>query len=197
MARTGPSSSARSFLARFRRSVAIPPTLAALVPSDGPLLGAVPLDADGSRWAAATARYLTVVGADGVELHRGWHEVERGRWDAEAATFTLTWTDAARAPLELVVPAAVVSGEGSQPVDVARFARALRQGVESALVHSATDTLPGGRRVTVSVRRDARWGLYTASSLPDDVAAGLDAADQAALADLNHRVRDGVGLPTN
>ena len=82
-------------------------------------------------------------------------------------------------------------------VDVAPFARALRQGVESALVHAVTGQLPGGRRVTVSVRRDADGRLYTTSNLPARAAGDLGRADADALADLNRRVRDGVGLPTN
>ncbi|WP_234415852.1 MULTISPECIES: hypothetical protein [unclassified Actinomyces] len=183
-------------VARLRRRAAIPPVLAAMVPDDGPLLGAVPLVEDDSRWAAATANYLTVVGHGGVELRRGWHEVERGRWDAQAATFTLTWTDATRRPLVLTVPEAVSRGEKAVAVDVAPFARALRQGVESALVHAVTGQLPAGRRVTVSVRRDSDGRLYTASDLSTDDAAALDEADGAALEELIRRARDGVGLPT-
>ncbi|SDN55513.1 hypothetical protein SAMN05216355_106107 [Actinomyces ruminicola] len=181
---------------RLRRRAALPPALAALVPADGRLLGAVPLTDDDSRWAVATAHYLTVVGPDGVELHRGWHEVEHGRWDADATTFTLTWTDDSR-PLLLVVPAALSRGERSVGVDVAPFARALRQGVESALVHSVTGQLPSGQRVTVSVRRDVDGRLYTTSNLPARAAGDLERADADALADLHRRVRDGVGLPTN
>lgn len=181
---------------RLRRRVVLPPALAAVVPDDGPLLGAVPLTDDASRWAVATVRYLTVVGPGGVELHRGWHEVEHGRWDAETASFTLTWTDERQSPLELVVPEAVSQGESDMPVDVVPFARALRQGVESALVHSVTGQLPSGRRVTVSVRRDVDGGLYTTSNLPSQAAEGLDLADREALEDLHRRARDGVGLPT-
>lgn len=178
-----------------RRRATLPSALAALVPDDGALLGAVPLADDDSRWAVATVHHLTVVGPGGVELHRGWHEVEHGRWDAETASFTLTWTDT-RQPLVLVVPEAVSRGERSVPVDIAPFARALRQGVESALVHSVTGQLPGGPRVTVSVRRDVDGRLYTTSNLPPRADGGLEAADRAALENLFRRARDGVGLPT-
>ncbi|PHP52173.1 hypothetical protein BW737_011570 [Actinomyces ruminis] len=180
----------------MRRPVVLPSALAALVPDDGPLLGAVPLADDDSRWAVATVRFLTVVGPGGVELHRGWHEVEHGRWNAETATFILSWTDESQPPLELVVTETVSRGERDMTVDVAPFARALRQGVESALVHAVTDVLPGGRRVTVSVRRDVDGRLYTTSNLPARVNSRLEAADRAALEALFRRVRDGVGLPT-
>ncbi|MDO4242597.1 MAG: hypothetical protein Q4C85_02345 [Actinomyces sp.] len=173
-----------------RRPARLPAGLTAHLRPGAALLGAVPLAPDGRRWAAATARGLEVLGEDGSELSRPWHEVARGAWDAGALTFTITWIDAAP-ELLLRVTTVVEGGE----VDVAPFARALRERVESALVHSASDTLPSGLRVTVSARRDEDGGLYTVCTpAPPD---GLDEADRAALVVLERRVRDGVGLPTS
>ncbi|WP_147680362.1 hypothetical protein [Actinomyces ruminicola] len=180
---------------RLRRRAVLPAELAASVPADGRVLGAVPLADGDSRWAVATARFLTVLGPDGVEVRRGWHEVEHGRWDADSATFTLSWTDDSK-PLLLKVPAQIDQGERSVPVDTAPFARALRQGVESALVHTVSGQLPSGRRVTVSVRRDADGRLYTTSNLTAGVAGGAAPGEQEALEELFRRARDGVGLPT-
>ncbi|WP_128683365.1 hypothetical protein [Actinomyces qiguomingii] len=194
--KASPQSAAPSgIVARLRRRATLPPELSALVSADGRVLGAVPLSDDASRWAVATTRFLTVVGRDGVEVRKGWHEVERGRWDSEVSTFTLNWTDDS-GPLLLVVPAEISQGEVTVRVDVAPFARALRQGVESALVHSVTGTLPDGKQVTVSVRRDPEGELYLASDLPAHALAGLDARGRAVLAELRRRARDGVGLPT-
>ncbi|WP_308807180.1 hypothetical protein [Actinomyces sp. 594] len=179
-----------------RRRACLPPSLASLVPADGRVLGSVPLADDGSRWAVATPRFLTLLGPEGVQVHRGWHEVEHGRWDADSSTFTLSWCDDSP-PLVLVVPAQIKQGEGTASVDVAPFARALRQRVESALVYSVTGKLPSGLQATVSVRRDSGGRLYTASNLPPSRAERLDDGDRAALEELLRRARDGVGLPTD
>lgn len=172
------------------RAARLPEGQAAHLAAGDLVLGAVPLVPDGRCWAVATGRHLVVVGPDSVISRRPWREVTRGAWDAEDYTFTLRWTDGAP---ELVVE--VLRRLDGRAVDVAPFARALRQGVESALVHSATDTLPSGLRVTVSVRRDDDGELYTVTTpAPGD---DLDEADRTALQNLERRVRDGVGLPTS
>lgn len=170
--------------------VRLPDALAAHLSPVDRGLGTVPLVPDGERWAVATTGHLLVVGPDAVELRRPWHEVARGSWDAETYTFSLSWTDSA--PAQVLE---VARRLGGRAVDVAPFARALRQRVESALVHAVSDTLPSGVRVTVSVRRDDAGALYTMTT----PASGreLDDADRAALRALERRVHDAVGLPTS
>ena len=54
-----------------------------------PALGAVPLDAEGSTWAVATASSLVVFnGRSRPETHP-WDEVEQGSWDGQDRVFTL------------------------------------------------------------------------------------------------------------
>lgn len=173
-----------------RRPARLPSGLAAHLRPGTAVLGVVPLAPDGGRWAVASVSGLEVVGDDGVELARPWHEVARAVWDADSLSFTVTWIDA---DPELVLE--VTTSVAGAQVDIAPFARSLRERVESALVHSASDTLPSGRRVTVSARRDGDGGLYTVCTPP--LPTELDGADRAALVALERRVRDGVGLPTS
>ena len=149
-----------------------------------PALGAVPLDAEGSAWAVATASALVVfTGSRRPEIHP-WDEVEQGSWDGQERVFTLRWTQQDRGDLVLKVPAA----------DVAPFAKALRQRVEAAIIHSAVAALPNGATATASVRRGSDGELYSVTrpliSQVDEV------VDRRALQELENRVREGVGLPT-
>ena len=91
-------------------------------------------------------------GAAGLS-YSAWDEVERGTWDAEEHAFTLRWTQQDRDDLVLKVPAGVRNGDAYASADAAAFAKALRQRVEAAIVHSAVTTLPSGATATASVRR--------------------------------------------
>lgn len=172
-------------------------------------LGCVPLAEDGSSWAVATAHQLVILSqapddqapddaarassrSDPRVRRYPWDEVEHGSWDAERRAFTLRWTDASRPDLVLSVPAGMRSGEGYRECDVADFARALRQRVEAAIIHSATTTLPSGAPASASIRRDARGRLYCITR----PAHCDDEADARALRALENRAADGVGLPT-
>ena len=159
-----------------------------------PALGAVPLDEDGSAWAVATADALVVFSGRSRPEHYAWDEVERGAWDAEDRAFTLRWTQQDRDDLVLKVPAGVRDGDTYASTDVAPFAKALRQRVEAAIVHSAVTTLPSGATATASVRRGSDGELYSVTrpliSQVDEV------EDCQALQELEDRVREGVGLPT-
>ena len=159
-----------------------------------PALGAVPLDEDGSAWAAATADALVVFSGRSRPEHYAWDEVERGTWDAEERAFTLRWTQQDRDDLVLKVPAGVRNGDAYASADAAPFAKALRQRVEAAIVHSAVTTLPSGATATASVRRGSDGELY---SVTRPLISQVDEAeDRRAIQELENRVREGVGLPT-
>jgi len=159
-----------------------------------PVLGAVPLDEDGSAWAATTADALVVFSGHSEPEHYAWDEVERGAWDAEERAFTLRWTQQDRDDLVLKVPAGVRDGDTYASTDVAPFAKALRQRVEAAIVHSAVAALPSGATATASVRRDADGHLYSVTR--PTMSQVSDKEDAEALQTLENRVREGVGLPT-
>ena len=133
-----------------------------------PALGAVPLDEDGSAWAAATADALVVFSGRSRPEHYAWDEVERGTWDAEERAFTLRWTQQDRDDLVLKVPAAIV--------------------------HSAVAVLPSGATATASVRRGADGHLYSVTR--PTMSQVSDKEDAEAIQALENRVREGVGLPT-
>ena len=190
---------------RLRRrrppSAALPSHLAGLVPGSEAVLGAVPLDEEGRRWAVATAGSLVILDEGGVDTARTWDGVTRGAWDAEERTFTLELLHEAE-PLVLSVPERIPrAGRDGVMVDVMvaekDFAVALRQRIDAAIIHHVSDTLPSGRRATASVRRRADGSLY---SVTDPPMAGhnqaLSADDVDALGALERRARDGVGLPT-
>lgn len=189
-------------LVRRRPRPALPAAAAAHVPAGDRPLGVVPVSPDGATWALASARALVVVGAHGMVSRDPWDAVDRGAWDNGPRTFTLVWVEAARPDTVLTVPEEL----DGVVVDVADFARALRQRVEAAIVHRVTGSLPDGGVATVSVRRHEDGRLYTSTVLgvsPGRAAAGgvdgavhLSGVDTAALAELERRARDGVGLPT-
>ena len=159
-----------------------------------PALGAVPLNAEGSAWAVATASALVVFnGRSGPEVHP-WDEVEQGTWDGQGRVFTLRWLQQDREDLVLKVPAGVRNGDAYTSADVAPFAKALRQRVEVAIIHSAVTTLPSGVTASASVRRGRGGELY---SVTRPLISQVDEAeDRQVLQELENRVREGVGLPT-
>jgi len=159
-----------------------------------PALGSVPLDAEGSAWAVATASTLVVfTGSRRPEIHP-WDEVEQGSWDGQERVFTLRWTQQDRGDLVLKVPAGVRRGDAYAAADVAPFAKALRQRVEAAIIHSAVAALPNGATATASVRRGSDGELY---SVTRPLISQVDEAeDRRVLQELENRVREGVGLPT-
>ena len=185
-------------LRRRPPSTALPSHLAGLVPRSEQVLGAVPLDEEGRRWAVATAGSLVILDEDGVDATRTWDGVTRGTWDAEERTFPLELLHEAE-PLVLSVPERIPKAGRDGDVMVAEkdFAVALRQRIDAAIIHHVSETLPSGRRATASVRRRADGSLYSVTDPPLGEDGALDADDVDALLALERRVRDGVGLTTS
>ena len=180
-------------LLRRRSASAVPPArLIALVPGSEPVLGAVPLDRAGRRWAVATAQRLLVLDEDGIDAGHDWDGVNRGAWDAEARTFTLELLGGTE-PLMLTVPDRIrgAGWDGELAVEERPFAVALRQRITAAIIHQAGCALPSG------VRRRADGSLYSVTDPPLGEDGALDADDVDALLALERRVRDGVGLTTS
>ena len=159
-----------------------------------PALGAVPLNADGSAWAVATTGFLVVFNGCSRPKTHSWDEVEQGTWDGQERVFILRWSQQDREDLVLKVPAGVRNGDAYASADAAPFAKALRQRVEAAIVHSAVAVLPSGATATASVRRGADGHLYSVTR--PAMSQVSDKEDAEALQALENRVREGVGLPT-
>ena len=150
----------------------------ALPPGDR-VLAAVEL-ADG-RWAVATRLALCLAGAEAV-LRRPWIEVDRAQLTAETSTITVHWVDGTTEDLPLT--------ERGAPA----FAQALRERVQSSVVHSETVVLPGGATVRVALRRDERGNLV--SQVIGDASVDLAEPRVGALVDAAElRVRRAAGLP--
>jgi bifunctional DNA-binding transcriptional regulator/antitoxin component of YhaV-PrlF toxin-antitoxin module len=149
------------------------------LPSGDRVLVAAEL-ADG-RWAAAARRSLYVAGAEGEVERRPWSDVDRASLAPETSTITVNWIDGTREELTLADPRA------------APFARALRERVQSSVVHSEIVTLPGGGEVRVALRRDENGRLLSQVI----GSAGLDLADPYVAARVDAaeaRVRSAAGL---
>ena len=159
-----------------------------------PALGAVPLEADGSAWAVATTGSLVVFNGCSRPKTHSWDEVEQGSWDGQERVFTLRWLQQDRKDLVLKVPAGVRNGDAYASADAAAFAKALRQRVEAAIVHSAVTTLPSGATATARVRRGSDGELYSVTR--PLISQIVEVEDRQALQELEDRVREGVGLPT-
>lgn len=140
--------------------------------------------ADG--WAAATTHRLVVVpdesGSAGEAIRREWSDVAVARLDPESATIVVEWVDAAE-------PTRLRLGDGRST----RLADALRQCVDSSVVHRERVRLPGGAEAQVALRRDAAGRLFTQVIGP----GGVDLADPATAAVVDAaegRVREAAGL---
>ena len=212
-----------SLLSRRRgaRPVAhLPQDLARALPRGCAVLGAVPLRPDGECWLVAAPHALLRLGrsngeASALPASTGWDRISRASWDAERRTLTLHLLHDAHGPRVLSVPDAVrrppdprgageaggIGGEAGagagdvvHDVDERGFARALRQRVDSAIVHHVSRALPDGTRATASVRRGADGVLYSTTE-PESSEAQPDTLGRA-LRDLERSAREAVGLPT-
>ncbi|HEY8718551.1 hypothetical protein [Pengzhenrongella sp.] len=133
-------------------------------------------------WAIASRLALYAAGSDGKILRRPWSDVDRASLDADTQTITVVWVDGGTLDLPLV--------DHRHPA----FARALRERVQSSVVHGETVKLPHGRQVRVALRRGEDGLLFsqvignTQVDLADPAIAALVEAAEA-------RVRGAAGLP--
>lgn len=134
---------------------------------------------DGWAIASRLALYVTTAGG-GIE-RRAWADVDRASLDPETSTITVVWVDGGSRDLRLL--------DDRRPA----FARALRERVQSSVVHAETVALPGGAQVRVALRRGEDGALFSQVTgtgrvnLADPaVAALVDAAES--------RVRGAAGL---
>lgn len=136
--------------------------------------------ADG--WAVATTHGLAVTGVEGLAVRRPWTDVSAGRLDPQTQLLTVEWVDGATPTVLHLADAA----------DLA-LPTALRQCVDSSIVHKERVALADRTVVQVVLRRDGDGRLFTQVMGPGTVdlndpstAAAVDAAEA--------RVREAAGL---
>ncbi|WP_196717529.1 hypothetical protein [Actinomyces trachealis] len=178
---------------RRRPHAAVPPTVTAHLEPGQKVLAVVPVATDGTAWALALTGGLMVVEGEAVRRWE-WVQVDRAAWAGQERTFTLYWLEPGQEALVLVVPEEIRPGGVAVDVDPNQFARVLRERVDSAVVHRVAGTLAGGQPVSVSVRRSADGGLFTA--VTGVRVEELSEVDREVLTALERRARDCVGLPT-
>ena len=135
-------------------------------------------------WAVATRLALYTTTADGGIKRRPWSDVDHAGLEPETATITVAWVDGRIQSLQLL------ENDNKRPA----FARALRERVQSSIVHAETVPLPGGSQVRVALRRDEAGALFSQVTAKGRV----DLADPAVATlvdEAEARVRGAAGLP--
>lgn len=122
-------------------------------------------------------------GASHPKFRRAWHEVDRGVWQDEIFTLTVTWVDSRQA------------GQWTFRDQTTLLPEVVRERVQASVVAVTVLDLGVGRRGRVAIRQDLATGdLVPQTVLGRGVPADnpeVQAQVAAALADL----RDQVGLP--
>ncbi|GAA4432792.1 hypothetical protein GCM10023169_38940 [Georgenia halophila] len=165
-----------------RRTSRLPSEIRSELPGGEPPLAAAEL-VDG-EWAVATAGALVVAGPDGVTARHPWHTIEQGRWDGDTRTVTVTWVEGSVEPLQL----------RTATDDVATFTSALRERVQSSVVHSEVTETPGGAHIHVYIRRDEHGALLSQVTATGPLRG--DEAENRQINELERRARSTVGLDT-
>ncbi|TRW46882.1 hypothetical protein [Georgenia yuyongxinii] len=135
-------------------------------------------------WAVVSTGALLIADASGIRGRHPWHTVQHGRWDGALHQFTVTWVDGAQRPLALT----------TATDEVESFATALRERVQSSVVHTETAQTTTGALVRAQIRRDEDGSLFSQLTAQGEL-VGDD--DERRLIDaLERRARAAVGLPT-
>jgi hypothetical protein len=165
----------------FRRGHRLPREVAAqLKPHDA--LAVAELQ-DGS-WAVVSTGALLVADASGIRAHHPWHAVQHGRWDGELRRFTVSWVDGAQPPLVLTTAAD----------DVETFTAAVRERVQSSVVHTETAETPHGTLLRAQIRRGEDGTLFSQLTAQGPLQGDED--ERRVIDALESRARAAVGLPT-
>lgn len=116
-------------------------------------------------------------------LHRPWLFVDAGSWEPEAATLTVTWTDAAR------------GAQWSFRDQPTQLPETLRERVQASVVIATRLTLGDRRSGRVAIRQD----FETRELIPQTILGRYTRADdpevQAHVGAALAHLRDQVGLP--
>ena len=137
---------------------------------------------DDGSWAVATSASL--IRSDGTSTAScTWCDVDRGSWDPESSTLTVTWVDG-HAPLRLRI---------AEPTKTSLM-RVFRERVQASVVVSETVPLGAGLTARVAVRKDHVGNLLT--QVVGDAGADLSAPlAQAAVRSALARLRSASGAP--
>jgi hypothetical protein len=165
----------------FRRGARLPREVSARLKPNGAL--AVAELADGS-WAVVASGALIVADTSGVRARHPWHTIQHGRWDGELRQFTVSWVDGSRRPLTLTTASD----------DVESFAAAVRERVQSSVVHTETAETGHGTLLRAQIRRAEDGSLF--SQLTAQGALYGDDDERRLIDALESRARAAVGLPT-
>lgn len=119
--------------------------------------------------------------ADDLQIQRlQWCEISHSAWDGDTNLLTVSWTNG--------TPDTVWNMDGGQMLE---FSIAMRQGVESALVHFVSRDYPQGR-VQAAVHRKADGSLFVTSQL---LGVAQPSAEELLLIEaVGNQARDAVGL---
>jgi len=161
-----------------RRGKSLPPEVAGRV--SGKVLATSRLQ--GGGWVVLTSTRFIIAGTRANDLQRPWHMVDRGEWTSDGNRIQVTWVDGQQ-PTEL-----------SLERDDRELAAVFRELVESSLVHSEVERLPGGGILRGTIRRDENGELFSQVSVTGVVREDHDLHERAQ--ELESRVRAQVGLPS-
>jgi hypothetical protein len=165
----------------FRRAPRLPREVSVQLKPHGAL--AVAELADGA-WAVVSTGALVVADASGVRARHPWHTIQHGRWDGALRQFTVSWVDGGRRPLTFTTASD----------DVESFTAAVRERVQSSVVHTETAETPHGTLLRAQIRRDEDGALF--SQLTAQGPLHGDDEERRVIDALESRARAAVGLPT-
>jgi len=178
--RAGGRAGYREVMPLFRRDSSLPAAVKSRLDltDDGVVASAELTDG----WAVASRRALHIA-VDGAPVRRRpWADVDRATLDPETTTLSVVWVEGTTDSLHLT---------HDRPQ---AFPAALRERVQSSVVHSEAVALPDGRALRVAVRRGDDGGLLT-QVLGDGTVDLRDPAVSRLVDAAEARVREATGLP--